>query len=282
MLPVNTSSSYVAELLHNLQVHLVSSYFSHCHLKWREIDYIPTYNKFYWIVDGEGWLKIGEDEYYPKAGQLCLMPANVKQSYSVINDNTYRKYWCHFTATIGDLDLFQWLAVPHCLTIKHNQQQLHQFFKELTHLYEDDSLTARIREKAILLEIIAAFLNEAEPAMQFVANRTQDLDRLQSIEHFIQEHLAEPVTLEQIAKHVHLHPNYLVRYFNKHFAVSPLKYLNRKRMQKASALLSTTSLPVREIAEQVGFSDTNHFAKAFRKENSCSPTEYRLQVRKSL
>ncbi|MFC5469837.1 helix-turn-helix domain-containing protein [Cohnella suwonensis] len=55
--------------------------------------------------------------------------------------------------------------------------------------------------------------------------------------------------------------------------------MNRKRMQKAKSILATTSLPVKEVAELVGYPDTNHFAKAFRKESSFSPTEYRLQAR---
>lgn len=279
MITLNTESSFITELLQNLQVHLASAHYTHCYPEWQELDYVPAYNKFYLICDGEGWLKIQDKQFYPTAGQLCLMPAHIKQSYSAINENTYRKYWCHFTATMGGLDLFQWLDVPYCLDVQHNFGQIQQLFGELATLHADPSLTSRIREKAILFEIIAAFLTEADSKIQFVSGRAQDLERLQAIEQFITDHLSEPVTLEQIAKYVHLHPNYLVRYFNKHFNVSPLKYLNRKRMQKAKSLLSTTSLTVKQVSEQVGFPDTNHFSKAFRKENSCSPTEFRAQVK---
>lgn len=277
-MPLNQSSTFLADLLHNLQVHLVEAHYTHCLPEWREIDYVPAYNKFYFICEGEGWLRINGKEYSPVAGHLCLMPAHVEQSYSTVNDNTYRKYWCHFTASMGELDLFQWLEVPYCMDIRNNGRIL-ALFQELTILYKDAAFTSRIREKSILLEIIAGFLTEANMNIRLVPGRAGDMERLNRIEQFIENHLSEPVTLEQIAKHVHLHPNYLVRYFNKHFAVSPLKYLNRKRMQKAKSLLGTTSLTVKEVAERVGYPDTNHFAKAFRRESSCSPTEYRLQAR---
>ncbi|MHA0857120.1 AraC family transcriptional regulator [Paenibacillus sp. CMAA1364] len=282
MITLDKHTKFIADLLQNLQVHLENAQFTHCYPEWQELNYIPNYNKFYLICDGEGWLKIGGQEFKPVAGQLCLMPAHVEQSYSTINDHRYSKYWCHFTATMGDLDLFQWLEVPYCLNLTHSFESLKNLFEELASLHEDPSFISRIKEKSILLEIIALFLQEADQSenshIQFTAGRAQDIERLHAIEQFINDHMSEPVSLEQIAKQVHLHPNYLVRYFNKYFAVSPLKYLNRKRMQKARALLTTTSLTVREVAEAVGFPDTNHFAKAFRKENSCSPTEYRSQA----
>ncbi|MFC5402880.1 AraC family transcriptional regulator [Cohnella soli] len=270
--------AFISDLLRNLQVHPIETHFSSCLPGWREIDYIPDYNKLYFICDGEGWLRIGDEEFYPVPGQICLLPARVKQSFSTISERTYRKYWCHFTASIGDLELFQWLETPFCMDVK-DQPRMLSLFQELVRLHRDDSMTARIREKAVMLEVIACFLEEADAHVRFVADREPDADRLNRIERFIDERIADPITLEHIAKHVHLHPNYLVRYFNKHFGVSPLKYLNRKRMQKAKTILATTALPVKEVAELVGYPDTNHFAKAFRKESSCSPTEYRLQTR---
>lgn len=276
-MPLDRSQSFMADLLQNLQVQLAGAYFTECWPEWRELDYVPAYNKFYFICEGEGWIKIDGREFYPVPGQLCLMPAHVAQSYSTISERTYHKYWCHFNATLGELDLFQWLDVPYCMDIRNHARML-ALFQELTALYKDSSYLSRIREKAVLLEIIACFLSEADTLIRVIPGRNEDIERLKRIESFIDDHLSEPVTLEQIAKHVHLHPNYLVRYFNKHLSVSPLKYLYRKRMRKAKALLGTTSLSVKEVAERVGYPDTNHFAKAFRRENSCSPSEYRLQA----
>lgn len=270
---------FLNEMLQHLQVHLVEAYYTECTPNWREIDYVPAYNKLYLICEGEGWLKIGGQEYRPVPGQLVHMPAHVPQSYSAVNDRPYSKYWCHFTAAMGEMDLFQWLEVPHILDVTPaHMDTLINLFRELGALYQDRSYLARIREKAILLEIIAIFLSQSDTHLKFVPGRLGEIERLKQIEAYIDAHLSEAITLEQLARHVHLHPNYLVRYFNKHFAVSPLKYLNRKRMQKAKSLLGTTDLAIKEIAELVGFPDTNHFAKAFRKEASCSPTEYRLRV----
>lgn len=278
-MPLNQNPEFLNEMLQHLQVHLEEAYYTECSPQWRELDYVPKYNKFYLICEGEGWLRIDGEEYRPVPGQLVHMPAHVLQSYSAVSDKPYAKYWCHFTAKMGEMDLFQWVDAPSIIDIPPPlMDRLISLFRELSSLYLNRSYLARIREKAILLEIIALFLSESNTHLRFVPGRLGEIERLKQIETFIETNLSESLTLEQLAKHVHLHPNYLVRYFNKHFAVSPLKYINRKRMQKAKSLLGSTELTIKEIAEAVGYPDTNHFAKAFRKEASCSPTEYRLRA----
>jgi len=270
------SSSFLTGLLRNLKADVSMADYTHVPRQWRELNYVPDHHKLYFICGGEGWVKIGDREFRPEPGQLVYMPANVEQSFSVVGDDTYRKFWCHFTATAGDIDLFQWFDVPYCWNVI-DYERMRFLFEELAGLHADESWLARIREKAVLLEIVALFLTETGARIKIKPAGADDLQRHERIERFIETRLADSITLEQLAKHVHLHPNYLVRYFNKHFGMSPLKYVNRKRMQKARELLRTTPLSIKEVAEKVGYPDTNHFAKAFRREASFSPTEYRLQ-----
>lgn len=265
-------------MLQHLQVSLVEAYYTECSPEWRELDYVPSYNKFYLICGGEGWIDIDGRSYAPVAGQLCHMPAHVRQSYSAISDRPYRKYWCHFTAALGGLDLFQWIDVPPLLNVPPDRlDSLTRLFRELAELHADGGWLARIREKAVLLEVIGFFLAESNPQLRITPGKRDEIERLRQIDSFIEERLSEALTLDDLSRHVHLHPNYLVRYFNKHLAVSPLKYLNRKRMQRARALLEAGGLSIKDIAAQVGFPDTNHFSKVFRKEMSCSPSEYRAR-----
>jgi len=94
----------------------------------------PDYNKFYYISNDQGWLKIGGKEYYPTTGQLYLLPAGLKQSYSYINDNTYTKYWCHFTAKIGTFNLFDIIKLPYFIEIL-NKETLEVIFQDLITRY---------------------------------------------------------------------------------------------------------------------------------------------------
>ena len=62
------------------------------------------------------------------------MPAGSLHSISVVGDNTYRKFWCHFTAKVDTLNLFQLIHLPHVLDVP-DEAYMEQLFKELIDAY---------------------------------------------------------------------------------------------------------------------------------------------------
>ncbi|MFC5453102.1 AraC family transcriptional regulator [Paenibacillus aestuarii] len=268
--------TFLSDMLHNLQIHVLEAHLTQCTSNWQAYDYTPEYNKLYWIIDGEGWVKSDHHAFHPAPGQLCLLPAHSLQSYATISDRPYLKYWCHFTANIGSYDLFQWLDIPLCIQVT-DPALMTAWFQELTHLFGKPDLTSKLREKALLLQIISNYL-ESVP-IQLLQKRADDMDRLDQLRHYIETNLHISITVDQMAKSVHLHPNYFIKYFKKHFGMPPAKYMHRKRIDKAKFLLTTTAMSMKEIAEQTGYEDTNHFTKSFRKDTGFPPTEYRSHVR---
>ncbi|WP_219837826.1 AraC family transcriptional regulator [Paenibacillus sp. R14(2021)] len=265
--------SALTDLLHTLQIDVLEARKTKVAPEWMDFDYTPEYNKLYFILEGEGWLKAGSDEMSPAPGELCLLPAHMQQSYSTVkNRPTFLKYWCHFSASIGPYDLFQWIGVPLSIPVE-DREEMAALFKLLVSLHLNDSVIARLREKSVMLEIIARYLEHVP--ITILQHRSEDLKRIQFIQGYIDSHMEGNLKVEEMAKASHLHPNYFIAYFKKHFGVSPLKYVSRKRADKAKILLATTTLSIKDIADQTGFKETNHFAKFFRKETGQSPTEYR-------
>ncbi|CAM4210552.1 AraC-like DNA-binding protein [Paenibacillus endophyticus] len=262
----------LSDLLQSLQLQLIIAHKTQVSMNWAETDSTPEYNKLYYICEGEGWIRIGNVDYYPKPGQLFLTPAHTRISFSARNNRPYLKYWCHFSILAGPFDLFQWIGVPLCLDID-DHSRMTALFQELIAWHEQPTIVARLREKAILLEIVSRYL-ESVP-IQVLQHRSEEMSRLNIIQQFVDSRLHLNISIDQMAEALHLHPNYFSAYFKKHFGIPPLKYVNRKRTERAKLLLTTTSLSVKDIADQCGFKETNHFTKFFRKETSLSPTEYR-------
>jgi len=92
---------------------------------------------------------------------------------------------------------------------------------------------------------------------------------------YIHEHYAEPVTREDVARHVSMSQDYLTRCFRQELGVTPMAYLNRYRVKQARALLAAGEKSVTEVAFAVGFSDSNYFSHVFRQEVGMSPSAYR-------
>ncbi len=91
---------------------------------------------------------------------------------------------------------------------------------------------------------------------------------------FIHEHYGENIRLSELAGKCYMTEAHFSRTFKELMGEPPVSYINRYRINMATALLSTTALSLKEIAARVGFSDAAYFSRAFRKYKGESPTAY--------
>ena len=90
---------------------------------------------------------------------------------------------------------------------------------------------------------------------------------------------SEPVKIQDIARALHVHPNYLCTVFKKTYGQSPGEYLRTIRMEHAAMLLHLTSHPVSAVAQAVGYTNPLQFSTAFKSHYHVPPTVYRKQSR---
>ena len=95
---------------------------------------------------------------------------------------------------------------------------------------------------------------------------------------YIEEHLAEDVTLASLAELARLSPYHFSRAFKQSFGMPPHRYLTSRRVERAKTLLTERKLSVTEIGLDVGFSETSAFTAVFRKLTGRTPTEYRRSI----
>jgi AraC family transcriptional regulator len=92
---------------------------------------------------------------------------------------------------------------------------------------------------------------------------------------FIEEHLAEDISLAALAELVGLSLYHFARAFRLSFGVPPHRYHMGRRMDRARNLLHGSALSVTQIGIQIGFRDTSSFTRAYRKFAGVAPSEYR-------
>jgi AraC family transcriptional regulator len=91
---------------------------------------------------------------------------------------------------------------------------------------------------------------------------------------YIEEHLAEPISLASLAGLVGLSTYHFCRAFKQSVGMPPHRYHTHQRIERAKALLARPALSVTEIGVAVGFSETSSFTAAFRKATGLTPTAY--------
>lgn len=94
---------------------------------------------------------------------------------------------------------------------------------------------------------------------------------------YLQEHLAEEISLNILADTFHLSSQYISQLFKNEIGVNFLAYLTNLRMENAKKLLISTSLSIGEISEQSGYGDYRVFTKVFKKAEGSTPSQYRRE-----
>lgn len=98
---------------------------------------------------------------------------------------------------------------------------------------------------------------------------------ISDIKKYIADNLACDISRNEIAKAVHLSPDYLTSLFRQKTGEGLFEYILRKRIEKSELLLKTTDKPVTEVALLSGFQSISYFSRQFKKLKGCSPQSYR-------
>ena len=107
-------------------------------------------------------------------------------------------------------------------------------------------------------------------------------ERMSIFLHYIEQHFAEPISLDELAGSAHVSKSECLRCFKSSLQTAPYQYLMEYRLSKAAELLQNSDVPISEIASRVGFSQNSHFGKCFREKTGMPPSAYRKSKRRQL
>lgn len=95
------------------------------------------------------------------------------------------------------------------------------------------------------------------------------------VSNYIQHHLSEPITAENIAKELYLSRPYLSRKFIEETGESLTDFILKEKTEEAKRLLRYTDKALPAISNYLGFSSQSHFSRVFKKYSGFTPGEYR-------
>lgn len=230
-------------------------------------------------AEGAGRFVHKRGEFNFQKGDLVLLPPKMRHLYELITEegSRWKVTWTSFLPPARWLSLLQWpvkAAGLSLLQFSENkaQNRLLEFLLEARRFQiRGESHWEMSAQNA--LERLLLFCDAANPGL-----KESRLDsRLLLAINYLSQHLAEPITLEQLAQRIGLSVSRVGQLFRKHMHQSPHRFLENQRIAHARQILETTDEPVSLIAVAAGFSDPFHFSRQFKKHTGCSPREYRRQ-----
>lgn len=95
------------------------------------------------------------------------------------------------------------------------------------------------------------------------------------VKEFVDSHLTESYTLEQMANEFQVSVSYLSHSFKRATGHSVMQYMTQRRIGEAQTLLVTTTQPIKQIAQRMGYTDLSYFTRVFTHNVGMSPRKYR-------
>ena len=99
---------------------------------------------------------------------------------------------------------------------------------------------------------------------------------------WIDQHLKKNISVKNIADISSICSRECQRIFHRYLNYSPIEYARQRRLLLAAQQLALTDLPVTDIAFNCGFASPSYFTKQFRSLTGVTPTQYRIDTRKSM
>jgi AraC family transcriptional regulator len=98
---------------------------------------------------------------------------------------------------------------------------------------------------------------------------------LQRVQVFVEANIDRSIHIRDLASRAGLSPHHFARAFRTSTGATPRAFIERRRIERARALIDTTDQPLAEIAAAAGFATQSHFTTAFRRATGFTPAAYR-------
>lgn len=267
--------------------------------EWNYQNVNNPYSRIYYITEGYGKIRHHNREYELFPDHLYLIPCYATVSMSCPDRLTH--YYVHFTSRLQTgLDI---LSIFKCnyqapatenginqslferlLALNTNKELIEydankpiykQVLDRAVHLDQDKSPGNIFETNAIIRLLLSVFFRDYDHPQ--LSNALHGLRRFEGVLDYIRENLDAPVTIRQLAEIANLNPTYFSNLFSKLIGLSPIQYINKKRVEEAQKRLLSTDDTLYQIARHIGFADEYYFSRLFKKTVGISPDHYRKQ-----
>lgn len=139
-----------------------------------------------------------------------------------------------------------------------------QFLMSQNSIHSLDDLCYKLQET---VEIFT------ECVFNYIPNKNSEI--VKKAIQYIAQNFSRNLSLDEVARHVHLNPAYFSTIFKQSTGSSFKEYLNMVRIEESKRLLANTNYSVIDIALATGFEDQSYFSKVFKKYTGLTPKQYR-------
>ena len=258
---------------------------------WNWKNVFSPFTRIFLVVEGTAQLHLPNRSIELRPGRMYIIPAHTIHSYEChgkfihyylhIHENTqnatniqdFYELPAEVEADETDIAVFASLcsyypktALPASDPMRYDNEHT---FASYVQRYNKLSDWDKLRIRGCLFLLLSRFVQHST-----LRGWTKD-ERLLKALHYINSHLYDNINIESVAAEACLSKQYFISLFNNALGVPPLRYINRKKIERAQLFLLAEKSSVQDIAYRLGFNDVSYFIRLFKHITGTSPNKYR-------
>ena len=236
------------------------------------------YARIYYPIEGEGYIILNGQKHILEAGKIYLIapyaPVRVGCPKYLV------KYWGHFNVFMPDsqLDIFTFTEPLRIINDEKPEFTI-SLCEILCRSYRISRETPGhalndMEGRSALTLLLMPFIKEEQNTLLV----SQKISRLAPLLSYIEKHLSEGLSLQQLADFCNLNPVYLSNLFAAKMGLPLMKYCNQRSIHRALELMWSGKYSFAEVAYRVGAENVTAFSRLFKKHTGVSPREMQKQI----
>ncbi|WMJ87509.1 AraC family transcriptional regulator [Anaerocolumna sp. MB42-C2] len=248
-------------------------YFLHCH----------NYYELYYFINGDVDYLVEGRQYHLSPHSILLLTPNVFHGVRVNSTNPYLRFALHFFPDILSMERRHLLLSAYPAMEKHSEKQIYyqnpehyRIYSFFESLIECSKLEPELQKNLlpIYMEALLSQVTVMSHSIQTDSNTGSSPNTISKIIAYLNQHLTDSITLDQISEDFYISKHHLNKVFRKATGTTVGDYLLHKRIIYAQQLL-INGHTASEAANESGFGDYSSFYRAYTKIIGHSPLQDR-------
>ncbi len=223
---------------------------------------------FEYVVKGKGYIETPEKKYTVTEGDFYFLNKLRYHIYYPDSDDPYEKIFIVLKGKFVDFLVSNHLSNDSVYIKKCN---MHNYMIHVINLLSQSDTINYDRLTVCVLEIFQL----AFPSPYHTVPSTSKIPEM--IRNYIDLHIREKITLEDISNSLYISKSHIERAFKKEYGITPLVYCTNQKIAQVASMLITTDYSLAQISQQLGFSDVKYMSKSFKRITGQTPLQYKRE-----
>ncbi|GAA3399975.1 AraC family transcriptional regulator [Paenibacillus hodogayensis] len=231
---------------------------------WQMEAHTHSFHQLIWVTEGTLLIECQHQHYTLGKGKLCVIPPGHVHSLATVSG------YSQFGLNMNSDDPTGMKELMHAHITEFVLVDYSHMLGQLAEVEDDMVKGTRLSRLKLVNQLDAILLSAVESAI-----RKSDADFRDRLLRHLKQHLSSKLTLKQLCDLFNLSQSHLERLVFKEFGCGAIELHNQLRLDRACSLLMNTERSIDAIANELGFYDSAHFSRLFKRKMYQTPSQYR-------